>query len=222
MKNRVRIGTCSGPAEATFVRSVFDAHELPVLISGEMHAYAMGGLGGFIRLEIFVDSEDEEEAVALLRDIRAGEHAVSESDALADDAGSDGDLDGDARADAEGVWIARREADPGSPQATSATAPELSPTSSFDMRRRRTGVVLLLSVLAGFGTAHMSTGAWGRGSALAALHLLGIVLVGRGDLALGGWLMFAVRFADLFGALWRVWSQPRRAATQPDGSLTAA
>src|SRR5262245_5691268 len=103
MNHRVKIGTCSGPAEAAFVRSVFDAHELPVVINGEMHASVMGGLGGFVRLDILVDSEDAEEAVALLADIRAGDHAVSEGDELADYPG------GDERADADGVWDAKRQ-----------------------------------------------------------------------------------------------------------------
>src|SRR3954466_16343190 len=93
MKHRVRIGTCSGPAEAAFVRSVFDAHELPVVINGEMHASTMGGLGGFVQLDIRVDAGDAEDAVALLRDIRGGDHAVSEDDQLPDGAhaASDGD-----------------------------------------------------------------------------------------------------------------------------------
>jgi hypothetical protein len=58
----------------------------------------MGGLGGFVRLYIFVDREDAEDAVALLRDIRTGDHAVSEGNDLPDDPG------GDDRADADGVW----------------------------------------------------------------------------------------------------------------------
>src|ERR1044071_7283763 len=115
MKNRVRIGTCSGPAEAAFVRSVFDAHELPVIINGEMHASTMGGLAGFVRLDILVAEDDAEEAGALLHDIRAGGAAVSEGDEPADgepsapeagdDAGEPPDPDSDERADAEGVWL---------------------------------------------------------------------------------------------------------------------
>src|SRR6185295_4463208 len=103
MKNRVRIGTCSGPAEASFVRSMFAAHGLEVVVSGEMHAYTMGGLGGFVRLDILVDAEDAEEASALLADIRAGEHAVSEGDAPPESEPDDA-ADGDEHADAQGVW----------------------------------------------------------------------------------------------------------------------
>jgi hypothetical protein len=211
MKNRVRIGTCSGPAEAAFVRSVFDAHELPVIINGEMHASTMGGLAGFVRLDILVAEDDAEEAAALLHDIRAGEHAVSEGDEPADgepsapeagDAGEPPDPDSDERADAEGVWLSGRAAK------APPTASGFTPTQGFDTRRRRTGAVLLLSVLLGFGSAHMSTGAWGRGVAIAALNVVGILYAVDGDFRLGGWVLFAARFADLFGALWRVWSQP--------------
>jgi len=199
MKNRVNIGTCSGPAEAAFVRSVFDAHELPVVINGEMHASAMGGLAGFVRLYILVDREDAEDAVALLRDIRAGDHAVSEGDELPDDPG------GDERADADGVWDAKHET---GASETLPAAPASTTTTGFDTRRRRTGAVLLLSVIPGFGAAHMSTGAWGRGVVIAVLNVVGIAYAVNGHPGFGGWLMFGMRFVDMFGALWRVWSQP--------------
>lgn len=211
MRNRVRIGTCSGPAEAAFVRSVFDAHELPVVINGEMHASTMGGLGGFVQLDIFVDGEDAEDAVALLHDIRAGDHAVSEDAELSDgdhevpegDELPDGP-ESDELADVGGIWNAQHHT---GASEVSRSAPATTPTG-FDTRRRRTGVVLLLSVMAGFGTAHMATGAWGRGVAIAALNMVGIAYAVSGHTTLGGWLLFGARFGDLFGALWRVWSQP--------------
>jgi hypothetical protein len=211
MKHRVSIGTCSGPAEAALVRSVFEAHELQVVINGEMHASAMGGLGGFVRLHILVDAEHVEDASALLRDIRDGAHAVSEGDELsaepsADDDEPPGDPD-DARADADGVWEAKHEAEEPAPAPAPAPAAP-APTTGFDNRRRRTGVVLLLSVMAGFGTAHMSTGAWGRGVLLAALTVASVGYAVTGRTSLGSWLFFGARFADLFGALWRVWSSP--------------
>ena len=208
MRERVKIGTCSGPAEAAFVRSVFDAHELPVVINGEMHASAMGGLGGFIGLEIFVDREDAEEATALLRDVRAGEHAVAEDSELAEGAhadlpGDEAHEQGDERADAEGVWGVKR-------AATAVARPDppgAVKTAGPDPRRRRTGVVLLLSVIPGFGAAHMSTGAWGRGVAIAILNVIGVAYLAR-DVSVGGWLLFGARFIDLLGALGRVWSRP--------------
>jgi hypothetical protein len=222
MKNRVKIGTCSGPAEASFVRSVFDAHELPVVINGEMHAYAMGGLGGFVRLEIFVDRDDADDAIALLNDIRAGDHAVSEGDELgpaASDPASDERTEGarsDERADAAGVWNAGDEIAPAVvPPATRA----FTPTTGFDMRRRRTGIVLLLSMMVGFGTAHMSTGAWVRGALIAVLQVASLVYgSATGHLRYAGWMLIALRFADMFGALWRVWSDPRYSAPGGSGS----
>jgi hypothetical protein len=212
MKHRVKIGTCSGPAEAAFVRSVFNAHELPVVINGEMHASVMGGLGGFIGLEIFVDRDDAEDAIALLRDVRAGDQAapagddvgggdvaVSEGDELPDDRGRD------ERADAEGVWDAKHET---SASEAPLVAPAPTTTTGFDTRRRRTGAVLLLSVLPGFGAAHMSTGAWGRGVVIAILNVVGIAYAVSGHSGVGGLLLFGARFGDMFGALWRVWSRP--------------
>ena len=209
MKNRVRIGTCSGPAEAAFVRSVFDAHELPVVINGEMHASAMGGLGGFVRLDIQVDHDDAEDAVALLRDIRAGAHAVSDEPAEDPPAAESGEHTSDERADADGVWEAERQLQ--APPATRA----YTPTTGFDTRRRRTGIVLLLSVIPGFGAAHMSTGAWGRGIALGALDVIGFGYAVSGQFAIGGWLLFGARFADMFGAIWRVWSRPDGGSQSP-------
>jgi hypothetical protein len=205
MRHRVKIGTCSGPAEAAFVRSVFDAHELEVVINGEMHANALGGLAGFVRLDIFVDQDHAEEASALLRDIRAGDHAVSDTGEPSEAAaGEPIEETGDERADADGVWDAVPEA-PVSHAPPAALA--FTPTTGFDTRRRRTGIVLLLSVIPGFGAAHMSTGAWGRGIAIAVLNVVGFRYAVIGD-SLGGWLLFGARFADMFGALWRVWSGP--------------
>ena len=204
MKHRVCIGTCSGPAEAAFVRSVFDAHDVPVVINGEMHANAMGGLAGFVRLEIFVDRDDAERATTLLRDIRAGENADgAEADGPVDEVV---ERDSDERADAAGVWEAKQPA-----HALEVADEGSSSMAGFDTRRRSTGAVLLLSVLLGFGTGHMSTGAWGRGAILAALNVLAFAGLGK-DPAFAGWLLFAVRFVDMFGALWRVWSKDPRAS----------
>ncbi|MCX5747572.1 MAG: DUF2007 domain-containing protein [Proteobacteria bacterium] len=67
----MRIGVCSGPADAALVRSAFSAHDLHVVIGAEQHANLLGGLGGgFLRLDIWVDDEDADEATALLADLR--------------------------------------------------------------------------------------------------------------------------------------------------------
>ena len=78
---RVRIGTCSGPAEVALVRSVFSAHGIHVAIGAEEHANMLGGLGGgFLRLDISVDEADADDAIALLR-----EHELELPDDEADD-----------------------------------------------------------------------------------------------------------------------------------------
>ncbi|HEY5937093.1 MAG TPA: hypothetical protein VIU61_20725 [Kofleriaceae bacterium] len=70
--SRVRIGVCHGAADAALVRSVFDAHEIAVVIGAENHANLLGGLGdGFLTLDISVDESYAEEAAELLREIRS-------------------------------------------------------------------------------------------------------------------------------------------------------
>lgn len=67
MSERVRIGQAANPAEATMLRSLFDAHDIAVAINGEQHAAMLGGLGGgFISLDISVDAADAERARELL------------------------------------------------------------------------------------------------------------------------------------------------------------
>ena len=71
MSGRVRIGTCSNPADAALVRSVFDAHEIGVVIGAEHHASLLGPVGGaFLSLDVWVAEADAEEAAALLHDLR--------------------------------------------------------------------------------------------------------------------------------------------------------
>lgn len=130
---------------------------------------------------------------------RDDEHAAPEGEAPSEDP------DRDERADAAGVW--NSPADDAASRPPPA-APVFTPTTGFDTRRRRTGAVLLLAVILGFGTGHMSTGAWGRGLAIAVLTVAGIGVAAKGDFHLGGWLLFVARFADLLGALWRIWSRP--------------
>jgi len=69
--SRVRIGTCSGLADAAVVRAAMDAHDIPVVINAEQHASMLGGLGGaFVPLHIFVDDAYAEEAAAVLAELR--------------------------------------------------------------------------------------------------------------------------------------------------------
>lgn len=191
---RVRIGTCSGPADVALVRAAFDAHGIHIAINAEMHASVLGGLGGaFVPLHIMVDEGDAEEAAALLADLRdhdhgaqAGDHPEgAPEDADAPDAvpsAVDADEDDSGRAEDVGERITRR---------------------------RRTGIVLLLGVCVTMGTAHMSTGAWFRGIFLAGVEAYAFTLI-VADVPLGWLLFFGAIATDVIGAMWRV----RRQTTQ--------
>ena len=180
---RVRIGTCSGPAEVALVRAAFDAHGIHVAINAEHHAGVLGGLGGvFVPLHIMVDDADAEEAAALLADLREHDRAAQADDLPEDEPAEadDDDDDGDDRDSGRASDVGQR----------------------ID-RRRRTGIVLLLGLCVTFGTAHMSTGAWFRGILLAGVELFAFKLmiaeVPRAWLVLVGGIAL-----DVFGALWRV------------------
>lgn len=164
---RVRIGTCSSPADAALVRSVFEAHDIHVAIGAEHHASLLGGLGGaFLQLDISVDEADAEEAVALLAEIRSGEAA-----------GEPEPVDEEEEAEVDRM---------------------------ID-RRRKTGVALLLGCCVTFGTAHMYSGAWLRGIALAGAEVAGLRYVaGLTHRPIGGLLVVGAVVVDLVGALWRI------------------
>jgi len=184
MKNtvslRVRIGTCSGPADAALVRSMFSAHGIDVVVGAENHAGMLAGLGGgFLSLDIWVDEEDSEDASALLQDLRERDDGASAND---DD--DDDEYDGDETG------------------ASSREAPAATVHQRVD-QRRRTAVALILGCCITFGTAHMFTGAWTRGITLAAIELAGIFQVGAGH-TLGGVVAVAAVIVDLTGALWRI------------------
>jgi hypothetical protein len=176
---RVRIGTCSGPAEAALVRAAFEAHDIPIVINAEQHASILGGLGGaFVPLHIYVSDDRAEEAAALLEDLRAHEAREPEPADEADQADQADEAD--------------EEASDGPPIEVRTT------------RRRRTVAVVLLGLCITFGTAHMLTGAWLRGMALAGLEVLAIKYLAAGEASFGTILLFGCIITDLVGALWRV------------------
>jgi hypothetical protein len=177
VSGRVRIGTCANPADAAFVRSMFAARGIAVVIAAEHHASLLGAIGsGFLSLDIWVAAEEAEEAAALLRDLR-------ESDA------------GDAAADAAG-------ASDGDPADACDDGDDFD-VQAYTERRRRTGLAILLACFVTFGTGHMVTGAWLRGVLLAAIETLGIRLLVHGN-RIGSALIVATVAADLIGALWRL------------------
>jgi hypothetical protein len=88
----VRIGRCANPAEATLLRSLFDAHGIPVAINGEQHAAMLGGLGGaFIPLDVTVAADDAERARELFADFEQSRVEV-EADASDDEPDEADDL----------------------------------------------------------------------------------------------------------------------------------
>jgi hypothetical protein len=189
---RVRIGTCSGPADAAFVRSAFDAHDIPIVINAEQHASVLGGLGGaFVPLHIYVDDQYAEDAAALLADLRGHgerdpEQAGEDEEDAAEEAGEQ------AGGEAEGS----------------------TPVDLQVERRRRTAIALLLGCCLTFGTAHMSTGAWLRGMALLGLEVLAFRYMVHGNMDLGTVLLVACVATDVIGAIWRARTmtpQPRKA-----------
>jgi hypothetical protein len=186
---------------------MFAAHGIAAVVGAENHAGMLGGLGGgFLSLDIWVDGEDQDEAVALLRDFRERDDGQTDEDEDDDDAF---DGEGDAAFDA----AARDAADAaGDAAGTFGSGSERSPDRADSVqlrieRRRRTGVVLLLGCFLTFGTAHMFTRAWARGIALAGLEILGFMYIGdRGNV--GGLLVAGAILGDLIGALWRVRTAP--------------
>ncbi len=172
------------------MRSAFEAHGVPIVINAEQHASVFGGLGGaFVPLHIYVDDEHAEEAAALLADLRSRD---ASDPALADEAG-DEDADADADADAS----------------------DAVPVGHRVERRRRTALALLLGCFLTFGTAHMSTGAWFRGMALAGLEVLAFTYMAAGDLKLGTFLLIACVATDMIGAIWRARTMTPRQSQLP-------
>jgi hypothetical protein len=188
VSGRVRIGTCADPADAALVRSVFAARGIAVVIGAEHHASLLGPIGGaFLSLDLWVASEDAEDAIALLRDLREG-----------------GSADGQADAGTDGPGGADDQAIPGQAEADAEDAAELDHERRIRAeQRRRASLALLLGCFVTFGTAHMVTGAWARGVVLAALEAIGIRYLVLGQ-KFGTAIILAAVITDLVGALWRL------------------
>ena len=175
---------------------MFDAHEIGVVIGAEHHASLLGPVGGaFLSLDVWVAEADAEEAAALLHDLRergAGTAPSGDEDEDEDEDDEDAETEGGSAGEA-------------------ALPARSAPGESVRWvlaRRRRTGAVLLLGAFLTFGTAHMFTGAWGRGLVLAGLEILGIRYLAVGN-PLGGVMVASAILFDLVGAIWRVRTAPR-------------
>lgn len=194
----MRIGTCENSTDAAFVRSMFAARGIQVVIGAEHHAGLLGPIGGaFLSLDIWVAEDAAEDAAELLRDLREGD-AETAPDPTAG-------LDPDDQAfddDGDGEWRVRGAAGE-EPAAQVALEREADALRMRAYQRRRAVVAVLSGMFLTFGTAHMFTGAWGRGLWLAALQVFGIYQLSQGNKA-GVAAIAAAIVLDLTGTMWRV------------------
>lgn len=169
----VRVATCNDPAETALIRSVLSAHGIEAIIPGEATPTMSMGIAAF-RSAVFVLEEHAEEATELIAGLREG---------IPEMADEDEDDDAFAGDDA----LATKEPD----------------VAVVVDRRVRMGATVLLALVVTFGTAHMSTGAWKRGFALAAVEVVGIRHLAAGH-RWGILLVLGAVLADIAGAIVRV------------------
>src|SRR5262249_5546923 len=153
-------------------------------------------------LDIIVAEADAEQAVALLQDIREGDHEASDDVADEPQPGP-ADPERDEQADADGIWGTY-------PEKPALDRPRTAAVRPGGDRPRRATVAVLLGGVVSFGAAHMYTGAWLRGITLAGVEILGFTYVfAAPKLAVA--LVCGARIADAAGAVWRIWSAPKPA-----------
>lgn len=158
-----------------FLRSMFTARGIAIVIGAEHHASLFGAMNNsFLSLDIWVDAEDGDEAIALLSDLRNRTPGGADGTESPDEDDEDDEDD-----------------QPGEPMHVQLE------------RRRRTAVVLLLGLFFTFGTAHMYTRAWLRGLALAAIEIAGLWQIVHHHEA-GGFAIMTAVVVDVVGATWRV------------------
>jgi hypothetical protein len=68
------------------VRALFDAHDIPVMISGQHLFSLQPWYLGVFRTDVFVSAGDAEDAAAILADSRSGEHALLDDSDIPDSA----------------------------------------------------------------------------------------------------------------------------------------
>jgi len=183
MDDRVWVGTCTGPRDLLLVRSLFKAHDIPVVISGEHHFTLLPWYLGAFRTDVFAGAADAEDAAALLAASRSGEQTLHDN--------SD---------------------NPEHPSENRDHASDVQPIDSPPHARgvvatdrwHQAGIALLFGMITGFGAAHFYyTRAWVRGLALALVQLSATKLLGHSMSALG--LVILARLVDVVGALWLLW-----------------
>lgn len=182
MDDRVWVGTCAGPRDILLVRSLFQAYDIPVVISGEHFCMLHPWYLGAFRTDVFADAAHAEDAAALLADSRSGKHTLGSSRSL-----EHAIENPDHAADAQLIGS------PPHPWSIVATD-----------RWYQAGLALLFGLITGFGAAHFYyTRAWTRGLALALVQLNATRILGHSMNALG--LVILARLVDVVGALWLFW-----------------
>jgi hypothetical protein len=182
MNSLVYIGECISPIESVIVHSLFDAYDIPVLISGENHvrmavSFFWGPPISILRMRVFVHRSHGEEAAALFSSMRGSEHVAVD----------DHEPAGVASGDAERQRIA------------TAALP-----AADTQRWSETALAVLLATVLGFGAAHLYyLQGWRRGAALAVVQLG--VLSCASSLHLFVMLLGIARIADTLGALRAIW-----------------
>ena len=181
--NRVRIATCRDSAEAAVIRAALSGNDIHVFIYGESSAQMFGLGASAISLDVWVDRDEVEEALALIRELREGGGAQ-----LADDEIPVDDT-------------AEREEDPTD---DSAIVAPVDDTLTRLGTRNRVVLAVLIGLFLGHGTAHMSARAWKRGFALAAVQVAGWIQLGKGNVRLGVAVVLATMAMDVLGALMEI------------------
>lgn len=183
MDDRVWVGTCTGPSDVMLVRSLFDAHDIPVVISGEHFCLLHPWYVGAFRTDVFASAGDAADAATLLADSRSGVHTMAGESGIPHRAIENRDRASDVQLI-------------GSPPHPWGSVPT--------DRRHQAGIALLFGMISGFGAAHFYyTRAWLRGLALALVQLSATRVVGHSLHALG--LVILARIVDVVGVLWLLW-----------------
>jgi hypothetical protein len=182
--SRVRIGTCRDAGEAALIRAVLTAHEIRVFISGENRAMTLGLGMGIVEQVIWVDAEDAADAAELLHEMREGGTAILPEDEVPEDDASEERED---------------EVEPGGAVIVSSDY-----AFSKSAARRKIALALLVGVMIGFGTAHMSIRAWWPAACLAFLELCGWILVFGGDAGTGALAILGAIVCDIGLALMKI------------------
>jgi hypothetical protein len=196
------------------------ARGITCVIGAEHHASLLGPIGSaFLSLDIWVDTADAEDAAALLRDLREnnpGELAAEVDPGVPDDE-AEGDGEWVARAHAELAGAGQLAVRPDDGALAERPDDDVAAIRARVYQRRRAIVALLSGTFLTFGTAHVFTGAWFRGLALAALEVFGILQVTAGN-PLGGVAVAAAIVTDVVGTAWRLRAEAQ--AALPPARLT--